>query len=85
MPTDFDTANRNKKIAVGILNGQLLRKAALEHGVSLERARQILHKYCEKKNPEAYQEALGETRMSRWTWLPSLEALREKKIKFVAE
>ncbi|MFC1859585.1 hypothetical protein ACFL9U_16380 [Thermodesulfobacteriota bacterium] len=67
MPTEFDTAERNKKIALDILKGQPLIAAALEHEISLGRVRQIVHRYCEKKNPEAYQDALENTRMSRWT------------------
>ena len=83
MRTDFDTADRNKKIAVGILKGQQITDTALEHGISRERARQILHKYCEKKNPAAYQDALEKTQKSHWTRLPSLKTLRAKWPAFV--
>ena len=83
MKTDFDTTDRNRNIVISILGGKQIKETGLEHGITTERARQILHNYCEKKDPEAYEDALQETRKSHWTWKPSLEALRARWFCFV--
>jgi hypothetical protein len=80
---------RNKNIAAGILRGKPIKIVAQEYGISLERARQILQKYCKNINKDAYLKALAETNeLSKSKNIvslktPSVNVLRKRRMYFL--
>ncbi len=70
-----DQEARNSTIAISVLNGCTLAEMATAFGISTQRCRQIVFKYCGRKNYSLYVKCLGNTE--------KLEALRAEKDFFI--
>lgn len=47
---------RNDEAARAILKGELLKNVAARNGFTSERARQLVHRFCMRANPDLYRE-----------------------------
>jgi hypothetical protein len=76
-----DNAHRSKhntEIAIQVLTGSSLNSQAVKYGISKERVRKLVHRYCHAYNSSAYDNALAETRQlfGKNKKLPSIHFLR---------
>jgi hypothetical protein len=69
---------RNKEIAIQVLSGSSLNSQAVKYGMSNERVRKLVHRYCYAHNRSAYDNALAETQrlFDKNKKLPSIHFLR---------
>lgn len=80
---------RNAEIAKKILiDNRAIKDVANEYGIGQVRARQIMHNFCRKADPEVYNNLKhSKTYLGGWTnddCLPYLESLRISADKFFA-
>jgi hypothetical protein len=76
---------RDKEIAVQVLSGSSLNSQAVKYGISNERVRKLVHRYCCAHNRNAYDNALAETQrlFGKTKKLPSIHFLRRYSKHFV--
>ncbi|MHC4458247.1 MAG: hypothetical protein ACYS0I_14400, partial [Planctomycetota bacterium] len=76
---------RDKEIAIQVLSGSSLNSQAIKYGISNERVRKLVHRYCFAHNRTAYDNALAETRQlfGKNKKLPSIHFLRRNSEYFV--
>ena len=73
-----DKPERNKEIAIQVLSGSSLNSQAVKYGISKERVRKLVHRYCCAHNRSAYDNALADTQrlFGKNKKLPSIHFLR---------
>ena len=81
-----DKPERNKEIATQVLSGSSLNSQAAKYGISNERVRKLVHRYCRAHNKGAYDEALAETQrlFGKHKKMPSIHFLRRNSEFFLS-